>query len=122
MVSAISSTRGFAAIMATSRCRSRRKSGSPPVRRTCRTPTNVKTSTSSGEFLEGQQFRARQPGVFLLGHAVEAAQIAAVGDREAQALEGPAEQVAHWDDWKSGCIDDLAYILEMAVGGVNRCL
>jgi hypothetical protein len=72
------------------------------------------------KFLEGQQFRTRQPGVFLLRHAVEAAQVAAVGDRDAQALKGPAESVTHWNGW--GCwLHGIAlpYILEMGRGGVN---
>ena len=49
------------------------------------------------DFLELQDVLARQPHVILLGHAVAAAQVAAVGDREAQVAQRPMELVLdHW--------------------------
>ena len=42
-------------------------------------------SDEARQFFKGEQFLARQPDVILFRHAVDAAQIAAVGDRDAQA-------------------------------------
>src|SRR4030095_7609740 len=41
------------------------------------------------DLFEGQDVVARQPHVVLLGHAIAAAEIAAVGDREAEVAERP---------------------------------
>src|SRR5205823_13610983 len=51
----------------------------------------------AGDLLEAQQLRALEKRVVppedLLRHAVDAAEVAAVGDRDAQRLERPAEAV-----------------------------
>ena len=46
------------------------------------------------EFFQRQQIGLGQEG-HVLGHAVEAAQVAAVGDRDAQIADGPAERIGH---------------------------
>ena len=46
------------------------------------------------DLLEREQRLARQPDVVRLRHAVLAAQVAAVGDRDAQAAQRPAEAIA----------------------------
>ena len=52
------------------------------------------------DLLEVQDVLARQPHVLRLRHAVAAAEIAAVGDREAEVPEGPVEAVfQHWDHY-----------------------
>ena len=45
------------------------------------------------DFPEREQLFPRQPDVFLLGHAVTAAQVAPVGDRDTQAAQGSAEYI-----------------------------
>jgi hypothetical protein len=45
------------------------------------------------DFLEVQQVLARQPDVFVFRHAVGAAQVAAVGDRQAQVFQRTTEAV-----------------------------
>ena len=76
----------------------RRTSGSPPVIRTVRTPSPAKTRGDAGDLLEREQLLAVEERVVaaedLLRHAVDAAEVAAVGDRDAQRLERPAERVA----------------------------
>ena len=52
-----------------------------------------KTSTSAAHLLELQQVLPRQPDVLRFRHAVAAAEIAAVGDRQPQVVERPAQQV-----------------------------
>ena len=47
------------------------------------------------DLLEAQQVGARQPDVLRLGHAVEAAEVAAVGHRHAQRAQRPVEGVEH---------------------------
>ena len=64
----------------------RRRSAGPCPRRAPR-----KTSTSALDLLEVQEVLARQPDVVVLRHAVLAAQVAAVGDREPQVAQRPAE-------------------------------
>ena len=54
-------TSGIAASIATRLGSSRRTSGSPPVRRTSRTPISASTRTSALDLLEGQQLLAREP-------------------------------------------------------------
>ena len=71
--------------------RSRRSSGSPPVIRTLSTPSSAKMSTRRLISSKSQNVLARQPGVLLLRHAVRAAEIAAVGDRQAQIAQRPTE-------------------------------
>ena len=48
----------------------------------------------SRNFLESQQLLLRQPNVFFLGHAIVAAQVAPVGDRNPKAPQGPAKPVS----------------------------
>jgi hypothetical protein len=45
------------------------------------------------DLLEAQEVLAGEPGVLLLGHAVLAAEVAAVGDRHAQAAQRPSEEI-----------------------------
>ena len=51
-----------------------------------------------GDLLQGEQLGPLEEGVVapedLLRHAVDTAEVAAVGDRDAQRLERPAERVA----------------------------
>ena len=47
------------------------------------------------DLLEAQEIRARQPHVLRLGHAIEAAQVAAIGDRHAQCAQWAVERVEH---------------------------
>src|SRR5437867_3828859 len=47
----------------------------------------------AAHLLEVEDLVARKPGVFLLRHAVAATQVAAVGDRHAQAAERPAQGI-----------------------------
>src|SRR5262249_59635454 len=46
------------------------------------------------DLLEGEQVLALEPDVLLLRHAVLAAEVAAVGDREAQVAEGTVETIS----------------------------
>ena len=57
-----------------------------------------------GDFLEREQRLARQPGVVHLGHAVVAAQVAAVGDRHAQAPQRAAEAIDDGDSHREAFI------------------
>ena len=93
VVRARSRSRGLPASRRTSRSRSRRSSGSPPVRRTLSTPRSVKTSTSWAISSKVSTSLAGQPDVLLLGHAVLAAQVAAVGDGQAQVAKRAIEGV-----------------------------
>jgi hypothetical protein len=47
------------------------------------------------DLLEGQEIGARQPHVLRLGHAVQAAQVAAVRHRHAQRPQRPVERIEH---------------------------
>ena len=47
------------------------------------------------DLLEVQHVLARQPDVVVLRHAVFAAQVAAVGDRQPQVAQRPAEAIIH---------------------------
>ncbi len=77
--------------------RSRRRSGSPPVRRTLSTPSAREDVDQRLDFLELQDVLARQPDVIRLGHAVAAPQVAPVGDRETEVPERPLMPVEdHW--------------------------
>ena len=74
---------------------SRRTRGSPPVMRSFSTPSPMKvehirssSSSVSSSFL-GQEGH-------VLGHAIDAAEIAAVGDRDAQVADGALERVYEW--------------------------
>ena len=87
------STVRSSASIATSRSRSRRSSGSPPVRRILRTPCATNRRARRVDLLEAEQRRVRQERVLLvehlLRHAVAAAEVAAVGDRDAQVVQRP---------------------------------
>ena len=67
-----------------SRGNSRRTSGSPPVRRRSVTPIAREQPHEALDLLEAEDLRALEPGQALGGHAVLAAEVAAVGDRDAQ--------------------------------------
>ena len=72
----------------------RRISGSPPVNRTSVTPEPLHRDPDEPHHLVvGELLLARQPGEALLGHAVGAAQIAPVGQRDPQVGGHPPEAV-----------------------------
>ena len=75
----------------------RRSSGSPPVSRIFATPRVDEELRDARDLLEGQQLRVRQERVVgvedVLRHAVDAAEVAAVGDRDAQVVQRPAARV-----------------------------
>jgi hypothetical protein len=77
------------------RGRSRRTSGSPPVMRTRGAAPARHLRTISRDLLVAEELVAPQPGQPLLRHAVDAAQVALVGDGDAQVLDAAAEAVAH---------------------------
>ena len=93
VVSARSRTQGLAASSATSDGRSRRSSGSPPVSRTRSTPSFAEEIRELRDLLEREHVLARQPEVLVLRHAVVAPQVAAVGHRQAETAQRPAERV-----------------------------
>ena len=90
---------GIAASSPTSTSRSRRSSGSPPVSRIFCTPSADEHAGDPLDLLEREQLASRHEAVVaaedLLRHAVRAAEVAAVGDRDAQIAERPAEGVEH---------------------------
>ena len=49
----------------------------------------------ASQLLEAQQLLARKPDVILLRHAVKAAQVAAIGDGQAQAFKRAAQAITH---------------------------
>ena len=67
--------------------RSRRSSGSPPVSRMLVDAERHEDVDERADLLEVEHVLARQPDVLLLRHAVLAAQVAAVGDRQAQVAQ-----------------------------------
>ena len=87
VVSVRSMSPSFASI-STRRSMLRRRSGSPPVSRSFVTPWLDEDARDAGDFLERQELGARQElvvgAVDLLRHAVDAAEVAAVGDRDAE--------------------------------------
>ena len=82
---------------AISRSTSFRTSGSPPVSRSLLTPRPTKTRATARDLLEREQLLAVEEAVVapedLLRHAVDAAEVAAVGDRDAEVAERSAEAV-----------------------------
>ena len=74
---------------------SRRSSGSPPVSRILSTPSDEEDVDQRADLLEVQHVLARQPDVVVLRHAVFAAQVAAVGDRQPQVAQRPPEAIEH---------------------------
>ena len=84
--------------ISTSRSMFRRSSGSPPVRRILRDAVPVdEDAREARDLLERQEVRMRQELVVaiehLLGHAVDAAEIAAVGDRDPQVAQHASARV-----------------------------
>ena len=77
----------------TSRHSSRRASGSPPVRRTSCTPMLASSADHPRDLLVGEDLVALQPRQALGGHAVLAAEVAAVGDRDAHVADRAAVPV-----------------------------
>ena len=71
---------------------SRRTRGSPPVMRSLRTPALDEHRADAVELLERQKVALRQEG-HVLGHAIDAAEIAAVRHRDAQIGDRPPERV-----------------------------
>ena len=90
VVSVRSRSPSFASI-STSRSTFRRSSGSPPVRRILATPRSHEDPGEARDLLEREQVGVRQELVVriedILRHAVDAAEIAAVGDRDAQVVQ-----------------------------------
>ena len=95
--SAPPSGRRMAASIAMRLGRSRRTSGSPPVIRSFSTPSDDERPGDPLDLLEGQDLVVRQERVVapedLLGHAVRAAEVAPVGDRDAQVADGSTEGI-----------------------------
>ena len=79
--------------ISTSRHSSRRASGSPPVRRTSWTPIDASSRDQPRDLLVGEELVAVQPRQALGGHAVLAAEVAAVGDRDAHVADRAAVAV-----------------------------
>jgi hypothetical protein len=79
----------------TSRGTSRRTSGSPPVSRTRRSPMPAMTRTTSAISSYVRISLRASHGSPCFRHAVHAAQVALVGDGDAQVLDAPPEAVAH---------------------------
>ena len=87
-----------AARRSTSRGRRWRTVGSPPVSRIESTPVALDHQPGQAlDLLERQHLAARQPDHALLGHAVGAAEVAAVGDRDPQVLDDPPEAIGELD-------------------------
>ena len=97
VVSVTSRMPGTAASRAISSSTPRRTSGSPPVMRSFSTPIAGEHARQALDLLERQQLLAAQElellAEDLLRHAVDAAEVAAVGDRDAQIPHGPGELV-----------------------------
>ena len=64
--------------------------GSPPVIRSRRSPSGASWRTTLGDLLVRENLRLGQPLHSRLGHAVHAAEVAAIGDRDAQILDAAA--------------------------------
>ena len=64
-----------------------RRSGSPPVNRTWRTPSPTKMRVTRVSSSKVSSVALRQPDVVRLRHAVRAPQVAAIGDRDAEVAE-----------------------------------
>ena len=71
-----------------------RTSGSPPVSRSFLTPRRTKARAQPLQLLERQDLGLGQEG-HVLGHAIDAAEVAAVRHRDAQVGDVPAERVDH---------------------------
>ena len=84
---------GMAASFAISTGRSRRTSGSPPVTRSLVMPSRDGDAREPLDLLECQHLAARDELHALFGHAVEAADVAAVRDADAQVVVDAAEGV-----------------------------
>ena len=105
MVVSVRSRSPSSASISISRSRFRRSSGSPPVSRIFSTPCSLKIRASRVDLLEAEHFAPRQELVVgaedLLRHAVRAAEVAAVGDRDPQVAQRPRERV---DDPARRCV------------------
>ena len=83
----------------------RRTSGSPPVRRSLRTPRATKARAQPVELFQRQNVGLGQEG-HVLGHAIDAAEIATVGDRDAQIRDVAAERIDQ--RWPPGGIVEIS--------------
>ena len=95
------------ASIATSCGKSRRTSGSPPVSRTSWTPSRDSSRDQPLDLLEGEDLVALEPRQPLGRHAVLTAEVAAVGDRDAQVADVAAVAVdeglaLHREEYGSG--------------------
>ena len=83
--------------ISTSRSSFRRSSGSPPVSRILRTPSPTNTRATRVISSKVSSVVVRQERIVaaehVLRHAVDAAEVAAVGDRDAQVVQRPAARV-----------------------------
>ena len=77
----------------------RRTSGSPPVRRSLRTPRDDEGGADPVEFLEREQIGLGQE-CHVLGHAIDAAEIAAIRDRNAQIGDRARERIHQRRAWR----------------------
>ena len=94
VVSARSWMPGIAARRRISTGRSRRTSGSPPVTRSLRMPSVDGDADEALDLFEIQDLAARSTKcTSVLRHAVEAADVAAVGDADAQVVVNAAEGI-----------------------------
>ena len=99
--------------------RPRRSSGSPPVKRTSRTPrSRTRDGDQPDELVVGQLLGSGHPGQALGGHAVGAAQVAAVGQRDPQVRGDPAEAVRQ--GCRHGCrpVGAVARVMNRKVVGI----
>ena len=72
----------------------RRTSGSPPVRRSFLTPLRMKALHSRSSSSSDQDLGLGQEG-HVFGHAIDAAEVAAIRHRDAQIGDMPAEWIDH---------------------------
>ena len=109
VVSVTSLMPGSGARRAISSSTPRRTSGSPPVMRSFSTPIAGERARQALDLLEREQLLTAQElellAEDLLRHAVDAAEVAAVGDRDAQVAHRPGELVegdGHQQQYRAG--------------------
>ena len=109
-----------AASISTRRSRFLRSSGSPPVSRILRTPARRTGRASAGRSPRSSAARMRQEHVSLvedlLRHAVAAAEVAAIGDRDAQVAQRPRQCV----EQQAGGRDEACGTARLARPGAGR--
>src|SRR5574337_343365 len=93
VVMARSAIRGLRAIIFTRVARSFRTSGSAPRKANLVDAKLCEDIHQTARFLQRQDLLARKPDVLFFRHTVLAAQVAPVGDRQAQTAKRSAQQV-----------------------------